>query len=257
MTRTFTWRISEIVHDNAVRAAVDVTQALNAVPLEEWRLVGGMGVAVLCGTSAQTIFEPRITPDADVGISAGLHSPEVLVSRLEAAGFTRSLGSRFVRTRDANPVIVDIVAPARFPGTRGSRDAVRRIGSITATAAPGLAFALGRPPVVIGLSATLTDGDTAVLTLPVPDELAFLIMKLGVYAQRTSHEDARDIASILELIADSEPEIGAWTDSDAEARASAATARTFFLAPRSTGATAFPAARRTELRAVLAELLPG
>jgi hypothetical protein len=150
----------------------------------------------------------RETGDVDLGIPPVTARGHRLVDRLKAQGYDQVEGNRFARTVPGTPVkiagghaarqqaIIDVLVPAY---TSRPRRNVQVSKNLVSTEVPGLADALGRPPVIMTLELHRLNGDTLQATLPFADEVSALVLKSLATRVRSKDTDIADIWRCLEI----------------------------------------------------------
>lgn len=180
-----------VADDNGMRALRDVATAADGV---EYLVIGGHMVRLLRHVyNAPGI--PRVTSDADTGISVDVATTGGLHDRLTALGYEDQCGNRYARGEQA----VDLLVPA------AAKPGKQIIGERAFDGAPGLRIALALPPIEVAVTARLTDGDTIEFKAPVPDVEAAFVLKMLVRTVRDTERDLQDIETLLEIVA-SQPE---------------------------------------------------
>lgn len=177
--------------DNGMRALHDVAAVAEGI---EYLVIGGHMVRLL-----RHIYNlpgtPRITSDADTGISVDVASTGDLHVRLTALGYEAECGNHYERGEQA----VDLLVPA------AAKPGVQIIGERAFDGAPGLRVALALPPIQVSVAARLTTGDMIEFEVPVPDVEAAFVLKMLVRTVRDTERDLQDIETLLEIVA-SQPE---------------------------------------------------
>jgi hypothetical protein len=180
-----------VADDNGMRALHDVAIAADGI---EYLVIGGHMVRLL-----RHIYNvpgiPRLTSDADTGISVDVASTGRLHDRLTALGYEAECGNRYERGEQA----VDLLVPA------AAKPGMQIIGERAFDGAPGLRVALALPPIQVAVAARLTAGDMIEFEVPVPDVEAAFVLKMLVRTVRDSERDLQDIETLLEIVA-SQPE---------------------------------------------------
>ena len=184
--------------DGGFTGIADVSAALAAIGATTgWRVIGG--VAVMLHQQRLALDLPiRSTADADLGVVRQLLRDEGLVAQVESAGYVRVGGNRWERPIDKRrTAAVDVLVPAY---RSRARDTVR-VGGIVTTEVPGLAEALRRPGVEVGVSFVLTDGTALAASVVLPDAVSMLALKARVRTVRREERDAEDLWRCLEIAA--------------------------------------------------------
>jgi hypothetical protein len=181
--------------DASLRALADVASVTRQLDLEH-RVIGGQMVVIhthLANVADQV--PARDTADADAGVPKTATAPDDLArfaTALADLGYVQTAGDRF--TRDAGTVAIDVVLPALASRRRQNVT----VGPITATEAGGLAYALGQPPVLATVHATLLDGSKlASFEVRLPTLQAALTLKAFAWADRSERRDAIDVWRLL------------------------------------------------------------
>jgi hypothetical protein len=150
----------------------------------------------------------RETGDADLGVPPVAARDCHLPDRLKALGYQQVAGDRFARTVSDIPVavataqntprqaIIDVLVPAY---TSRARQNVKISEDLITTEVLGLAAALSRPPVTMGLEMHRLNGQTLQATLPVADEVSALVLKSLATRTRVKATDTTDIWRCLEI----------------------------------------------------------
>jgi hypothetical protein len=181
--------------DASLRALADVAWVTRQLDLEH-RVIGGQMVAIHTHLANVADRVPaRETADADAGVPKTATAPDDLArfaAALAELGYVQTAGDRF--SRDAGAVAIDVVLPAL---ARRRRQNVT-VGPITATEAGGLAYALGQPPVLATVDATLLDGSKLpTFEVRLPTMQAALTLKAFAWADRSERRDAIDVWRLL------------------------------------------------------------
>jgi len=145
----------------------------------------------------------RVTLDADLGAPPLVVRDHTIVERLLDLGYNQAAGDRFTRSVDGIPAggadpqeaVIDILLPAYT--NRAAQNV--RTGDLVATKALGLASALQRPPVVMGLEFTRLSGESQEVVLSFPDEASALVLKAFATRARSKATDYTDIWRCLEI----------------------------------------------------------
>jgi hypothetical protein len=128
--------------------------------------------------------------------------------RLKALGYEPVAGDRFARAVSGIPVrvagaenaprqaIIDVLVPAY---TSRARQNVKISEDLVTTEVLGLAAALSRPPVTMGLELRRLNGEMLQATLPVADEVSALVLKSLATRARVKATDTTDIWRCLEI----------------------------------------------------------
>jgi hypothetical protein len=137
----------------------------------------------------------RETADADAGVPRSLTDLDALtalVERLAARHYEQVSGDRFERSADG--AIIDLLIPS-FTSRRHHNV---EVGPLVATEAGGLAYALGQPPTLATVTATLTDGQALdPFDIPLPSLPAAIAIKAHAWSDRRAGSDALDLARLL------------------------------------------------------------
>lgn len=174
--------------DAAFEALRDAISALDG----EGVIIGGAMVRILEQRLPGEQRLKRSTRDVDIGVHRRPHSVGVVVSKLEALGYERSLGHLFTRTSEVvgpdSPLTIDLLVPTYTSRARKNLS----VGSITTIEVHGLAEALARSkPTPVELRPS--NGDRWRLDVPLPDPLVALALKLFAWRERRADKDAIDV----------------------------------------------------------------
>lgn len=193
-----------LADDNGMRALKDVASVAGGL---NYRVIGGHMVRLL-----RHIYDlpgpPRVTSDADTGIEEHVAIAGEFHDQLTALGYTDIRGNRYELGERA----VDLLVPTEAKAGK------RIIGERAFDGAPGLRLALASPPILLAVTAQLTDGTGLDFDVPVPDVEAAFVMKMLAWTVRHSSRDVQDIETLLEIVA-SQPEYKAspWRMDDPSA----------------------------------------
>jgi hypothetical protein len=235
--------------DGAVRALADAASA--ARDLGSWRIIGGHMVN-LHASRAGVALPSRATRDADLAVDLLTVRDGGLLRRLGALGYRNSASSnRFVRDAPGTTATIDILAPSYSTRHEANVDA----GTIAVDGIPALHVALARPPVVLDLTAVLTD-DTEVSTdVNLPDLPSAIAIKTFAYAERFAARDAEDLLRLVEAAHRSGLTAEDWPDQPTFA-AAGRRLRTFFdSAGRALAAATTSKPHQVRLRALIRSLV--
>ena len=165
-------------YDAAIRALADA--ALAAADLEAWLIVGGHMVnlhVLRAGIGLPT----RATRDADLAVELLAIRDSPLLARLRELGYRNvQSSSRFDLRTAGGTAAIDLLVPSYSNRHRANMDA----GAISVDGFPALHLALARAPVVVDLSAKLTDGTRIETRVNIPDVLSAIAVKTFAYAER-------------------------------------------------------------------------
>jgi hypothetical protein len=183
--------------DGGLTAIADVSRALDQVGVHEHRLIGG--VSVMLHIQRLRLDLPlRSTADADFGVPPIALRDIQLVEAIEALGYRKVAGNRWERPLDTRRVAaVDLLVPTY---TSRARHTVR-VGDVVTTEVPGLAEALRRRGVQVGLDLLLTDGSRLEAGVVLPDSASTLALKTWARTVRDEDRDAEDLWRCLEIAA--------------------------------------------------------
>jgi len=174
-----------VADDVGYVALADVSQIMGTT-VADYRVIGGHTITVLAARWQLGGQLYRETGDVDLGIPPVAVHDHHLVDRLKARGYDQVAGNRFARTVPGMPVkvagghtthqqaIIDVLVPAY---TSRPRQNVKVSENLVSTEVPGLADALGRPPVIMTLELRRLNGDMLQATLPFADEVSALVLK--------------------------------------------------------------------------------
>lgn len=234
--------------DAAYLAAADIA-AIGAQLNIDYRLIGGNAVTLMCAAHGVAHLVPgRETADADLGAGHQVVGDSRVLAALLGLGYAQVEGNRFVRTSEERRLVIDVLAPSF-----GSRLVPNQPhGDLVLDEVPGLALALARPGLEIGLEVILTNGDEVRLTTVIPDVVSAICLKAYAYSGRWSDRDAVDIWRLLEAAFAAGVRAENWP-TGASAQEAATILRQHFGRPGATGprrATA-ASAGQTRVRALV------
>lgn len=184
--------------DGGFTAVADVSSAMaDSGTTEQHRLIGG--VAVMLHIQRLGLDVPiRATGDADFGVAPHVLRDPELIRTIEALGYQKVAGNRWVRRIDDRRVAsVDLLIPTY---RSRARDTVK-IGSVVTSEVPGLAEAFQRPVVNVEVDLHLSNGQTLSTTVALPDAVGMLALKTLVRTVRTEERDIGDLWRCLEIAA--------------------------------------------------------
>lgn len=173
------------------------------------RIIGGHMVRLLQAVYSAAEQSPRVTADADAGISTRLAISGDVHDALISAGFVAEKGNRYRRRIDSrsrdmaendgevaeSDAVVDLLVPGPVPSRRMTH------GERAFDSAGGLRLALEKTPLVMKVEPNLLDGDVLSGTVAVPDVESAVVLKLLAWASRKSQRDLDDLVSLMELVA--------------------------------------------------------
>ena len=181
--------------DLSLAALVDLVRAADAADLA-YRVLGGQMVSLhleLAGVAGSV--PERDTADSDAGVPRAVAEHPALerfIGQLTDLGYTQVSGDRFERSDDG--AVIDLLVP----GYQTRRRSNVAVGPIVATEAGGLSYALGQPPTVVTVAATLSDGrELAPFEAQLPSLAVALATKAFAWQDRRAPADALDIARLL------------------------------------------------------------
>jgi len=196
-----------VADDLGYVALADLSQVMGG-DAAEYRIIGGHTVTMLAVRWRLGAELYRETGDVDLGIPPVVVRDRRLADRLKALGYDQVEGNRFARSVPGMPVkvtgghgarqqaIIDILVPAY---TGRARQNVKVSEDLFATEVPGLADALGRPPVIMTLELRRLSGEMIQATLPFADEVSALVLKSLATRVRAKDTDIADIWRCLEI----------------------------------------------------------
>lgn len=196
-------RATSVADDLAFVALADVAKIFESEAANAYRVIGGQMVMVLAARW-QLADLYRVTLDADIGAPPIVVQDYTLNERLVDLGYRQVAGDRFTKPVDDIPAgvnsdpqeaVIDVLLPAYT--SRAAKNV--RAGNLVATEALGLASALQRPPVIIGLELTRLSGDSTEVTLSFPDEACALALKAFATRARFKTTDHTDVWRCLEI----------------------------------------------------------
>jgi hypothetical protein len=192
-------------------ALADLSAALAACSGDvSCRLVGGHMVTLLAQRWGLGPHLCRETLDADLGVATLALRQGLLIEQLEAMGYEKASGCRYVRpVSDISSLppnqdrarhyraTIDLLAPAY---TKRARPNVT-VEKLQTTEVPGLAVALNRSPLRLDLTLVRMDGTRLTAILDLPDEASAIIIKALTWQVRGQTKDAIDLWRCLEIAA--------------------------------------------------------
>jgi hypothetical protein len=199
---------TSVVDDLGYVALADLYQVVGG-DITDCRVIGGHMVTLLAARWRLSPDLYRETGDADLGVPPVVARDYHLPDRLKALGYEQVAGDRFARTMSDIPVtvatventprqaIIDVLVPAY---TSRARQNVKISEDLVTTEVLGLAAALSRPPVTMGLELHRLNGQTLQATLPVADEVSALVLKSLATRTRVKATDTTDIWRCLEIV---------------------------------------------------------
>jgi hypothetical protein len=197
-------RATSVADDLAFVALADLARVLESDDEVSYRIIGGQMVMVLAARWQLGAGLYRVTLDADLGAPPVVVRNYAIAERLADFGYQQVTGDRFTRQVDDIPAgedsgtreaVIDVLLPAYT--SRAAQNV--RAGDLVATEALGLASALQRPPVVMGLEITRLSGETREVVLFFPDEASALVLKAFATRARSKATDYTDIWRCLEI----------------------------------------------------------
>jgi hypothetical protein len=198
---------ASVTEDLGYVALADLYQVVGE-DITDCRVIGGHMVTLLAARWRLSPDLYRETGDADLGVPPVVARDYHLPDRLKALGYEQVAGDRFARTMSDIPVtvataentprqaIIDVPVPAY---TSRARQNVKISEDLVTTEVLGLAAALSRPPVTMGLELHRLNGQTLQATLPVADEVSALVLKSLATRTRVKATDTTDIWRCLEI----------------------------------------------------------
>jgi len=197
-------RAASVADDLGFVALIDLAEVLESDEEIAYRIIGGQMVTVLAARWQLGADLYRVTLDADLGAPPVIVQNLTIVERLIDLGYQKVAGDRFTRPVDDIPAgedgdtreaVIDVLLPAYT--SRAARNV--RVGDLVATEALGLASALQRPPVIMGLELTRLGGESTAVELSFPDEASALILKAFATRARSKATDHTDVWRCLEI----------------------------------------------------------
>jgi hypothetical protein len=183
--------------DGGLTAIADVSRVLEQIGLDQHRLIGGVNVMLHIQRLGLDL-PVRSTADADFGVPPIALRETHLVEAIEALGYRKVAGNRWERPIDATRVAaVDLLVPTYTSRARHTT----RVGDVVTTEVPGLAEALRRRGVHVGLDLLLTDTSRLEATVVIPDAASTLALKTWARTVRDEDRDAEDLWRCLEIAA--------------------------------------------------------
>ncbi len=198
---------SSVADDLGYVALADLAEAIGN-DTSDHRIIGGHMITTLAARWKLGADLYRETGDADLGVTPIVVRSRQLPAKLAALGYEQVAGNRFARAMRDIPValtgtpnrphqaIIDVLVPAY---TGRARQNVEVTKDLVTTEVPGLAAALGRPPVIMTLELRRLNGEALHATLPFPDEVSALVLKALATRVRDKATDATDIWRCLEI----------------------------------------------------------
>lgn len=167
-------------------AAVVEAFALAEVPIDRYRLIGGAMVTLHVRRLDLDQVIIRATADADVGLPLGLLTEIEVPETLSNVFDDRPTGNRWTSREGltVDVLVHDSRASRRLPV----------IGGHQFDRAVGLHVALRRPPILLDV---LVEGKLT--TVPLPDTIGALALKLGAVGGRSESKDLDDVWRLLEV----------------------------------------------------------
>lgn len=195
--------------DNGYRALADLATAAEGI---DYRVVGGHMVQLLLYLYPTAQAAVRGTSDADGGIpepvAAGMKLHEALLSK----DYTPTAGAHYVRGDKDDAVEIDLLVPLQTTGSRQEE-----LGGRTFDAIPGLSLALASDPLMIDVTAQLSEGNVLQFTVPIPNLEVAVVMKALATTTRSAPKDVYDLCTLFEIRHEHREALGAWRLSDPEA----------------------------------------
>ncbi len=166
------------------------------------RIVGGqMAHLLLCAFPSANALARR-TADADAAIGTELAASGDVHELLTDAGYAAAAGNSYVKDGQQ----VDLLVPNRSSGFR-----TEVLGGRGFDAAPGIAFALALPPILIHVSVTLTGDRILRFDARVPPVEAAVTLKANAYRSRLADRDLVDLHNLLWILEERDAgAIGGW-----------------------------------------------
>ncbi|HVB54684.1 MAG TPA: hypothetical protein VNF24_10915 [Candidatus Acidoferrales bacterium] len=193
---------SSAAEDVGFVALSDMSAAVSMVGTTDDRLIGGHMVEF--HVLRYELDLHRQTNDVDLGVPLAAVN-QTLVAALERLGYSQLDGSRFTRQVDVAvaaygpsmkaEAAIDILVPAYTSRPRLNR----AVGPLVTTEVVGLADAINRPAVAIGVTARRLDGTILEFGCQLPDAPAALGLKVWAWVNRGEDRDAVDIWRMLEV----------------------------------------------------------
>lgn len=185
-------------------ALSDVAAILDRPEFNNAVVIGGHMVTLHARRWGLHLF--RETQDADLGIPQLTLNTTDIGPALEALDYRRIRRNRFAKPVVDVPVgpgsdseeiqaIVDILVPALTSHPRKNVE----VGDVVTIEVPGLAEALNRQPVVVGLRLARRNGAVLAASVRLPDERSALILKAMAWDARRAGKDAVDVWRCLEI----------------------------------------------------------
>lgn len=195
--------------DNGYRALADLATAAEGT---DYRVVGGHMVQLLLYVYPSAQAAVRGTSDADGGIpepvAAGMKLHQALLSK----DYTPTAGAHYIRGEDDDAVEIDLLVPMRTAGSRQEE-----LGGRTFDAIPGLSLALASDPLMLDVTAQLSEGEVLQFTVPIPNLEVAVVMKALATTTRSAPKDVYDLCTLFEIRHEHREALGAWRLSDPEA----------------------------------------
>lgn len=193
--------------DAAFRALHDLAVMIAAEP--EARVIGGHMVGLLAAAFPSPGLIPRVTGDADAGISLELAGTGTMHDGLLAGGYTPQTSNRYVRGTAPDEQVIDLLVPT-FTGKFTDSE---RAGGRVFNGMPGLTLAFD-DPIVVEAHLTLRDGTELVSDIPLPRLEAAVVLKTYAWRDRAGRtpKDTIDLSNLLHILDEHGPgPVGGWT----------------------------------------------
>jgi hypothetical protein len=201
--------------DGALTALVEAAQV--CVPVRRWFIVGGHMVNLHVLHSGLAL-PTRATSDADLAVTRRTISQGDLLYRLRTLGYrTPTFPNRFERHADGLDASIDLVVQSYSTKHEPNVDIDER----NFDGMPAIGEALDRDPVLLDVTAELTDGSVISASVRIPDIVSAIAMKTFAVAERSNPADAIDLGHLLHVARKAGAESAVWPRGRAFAAAKA------------------------------------
>ena len=191
--------------DLAIRALADLSDAIEPVNA---RIIGGHMVQLLLTAFPTPGTIERRTRDADGGLPPEAAAIGEVHAALTERGYEArpAGGNRYLRTLlDGEDLVVDLLV-----GDQHARSQPVTIGEHTFDSTPALFVPLTEDPIMVDVTALLTNGEEMIFTTRVPTLEGAVILKAFAWSARKELRDAVDLYNLLLVVRQHKPEVGRW-----------------------------------------------
>lgn len=150
----------------------------------------------------------RRTRDADGGLAPEAAASGEIHAALTERGYEArpAGGNRYLRTlADGEALVIDLLVRDQH-----ARSQPVTIGEHTFDSTPALLVPLTEDPIIIDVTALLTNGDELTFTTKVPTLEGAVILKAFAWDARKEPRDAVDLYNLLLVVREHRSEIGSW-----------------------------------------------